>query len=241
MYQSRVLYSYLTTTPIAGKAFLQRLKRLIAGFGTYTPPRETHRPIRPDPKRRSTPPISTEDETGTPAATKPIPVPGDVLDWWTLEDIRSRGCFVGSVPLRQTERPDEADDLQEYAKLFSQSCGANDAAFVLHKKEMVSDSGNGTINVPGWVRERAAEVFFEAGDVDALSVVEVILSCLIAVCQLFHIVFLHRTHGFIPAPNGYAESDDIIDRGFRRSVHDARLHITTAHPAITNNSPKCHG
>lgn len=174
------MYSHLTTTPIAGKAFAQRLKRLTVAFGTYTPPRKSHRPIRPDPKRRSATQaekhnVEREEVTG------PRALPEDVLDWWTLEDIRSRGCFVGSVPMRRNARPDGEDDLSEYAKAFLETCDAKDATFNLRKRDASADSGCGTVLVPGWIRERAAEVFFEEGDVDASSVVEVILSCLTGV------------------------------------------------------------
>ncbi|KAI0663820.1 actin-domain-containing protein [Cubamyces menziesii] len=42
-------------------------------------------------------------------------------------------------------------------------------------------TGRGTLIIPGWVRERAAEVLFEGGDVDESSVAEVILDCLLKV------------------------------------------------------------
>ncbi|OSC96885.1 actin-like ATPase domain-containing protein [Trametes coccinea BRFM310] len=42
-------------------------------------------------------------------------------------------------------------------------------------------TGRGTLIIPGWVRERAAEVLFEGGDVDENSVAEVILECLLKV------------------------------------------------------------
>ena len=42
-------------------------------------------------------------------------------------------------------------------------------------------TGRGTLIVPGWIRERAAEVLFEGGDVDESSVAEVILDCLLKV------------------------------------------------------------
>ncbi|KAK7436979.1 hypothetical protein VKT23_018794 [Stygiomarasmius scandens] len=41
--------------------------------------------------------------------------------------------------------------------------------------------GNGTLIIPGWVRERTAEVLFEGGDVDESSVAEVILDALLKV------------------------------------------------------------
>ena len=42
-------------------------------------------------------------------------------------------------------------------------------------------TGRGTLIIPGWIRERGAEVLFEGGDVDESSVAEVILDCLLKV------------------------------------------------------------
>ncbi|KAI5122924.1 hypothetical protein M0805_007602 [Coniferiporia weirii] len=42
-------------------------------------------------------------------------------------------------------------------------------------------TGQGTLHIPGWVRERAAEVLFEGGDVDEGSVAEVLLDALLRV------------------------------------------------------------
>ncbi|KZT39144.1 actin-domain-containing protein [Sistotremastrum suecicum HHB10207 ss-3] len=41
--------------------------------------------------------------------------------------------------------------------------------------------GMGTLIIPGWIRERAAELFFEGGDIDELSIAEVILHSLLKV------------------------------------------------------------
>ena len=42
-------------------------------------------------------------------------------------------------------------------------------------------SGRGTLAIPGWVKERAAEVLFEGGDVDESSVAKVMLDYLMRV------------------------------------------------------------
>jgi actin-related protein 10 len=44
-----------------------------------------------------------------------------------------------------------------------------------------SGTGRGTLIIPGWIRERGAEVLFEGGDVDESSVAEVILDALLKV------------------------------------------------------------
>jgi hypothetical protein len=47
--------------------------------------------------------------------------------------------------------------------------------------------GKGTVTVPGWVRERAAELFFEPGDEDEASLTETVLELLLKVgrCAFF--------------------------------------------------------
>ncbi|KAG8914141.1 hypothetical protein FRC00_000787 [Tulasnella sp. 408] len=43
------------------------------------------------------------------------------------------------------------------------------------------NNARGTLTIPGWIRERAAEVLFEGGDIDERSVVELILDSLLKV------------------------------------------------------------
>lgn len=43
--------------------------------------------------------------------------------------------------------------------------------------------GRGWIRIPGWVRERAAEILFEQGDVDERSVTEAVLEALLLVSR----------------------------------------------------------
>ena len=55
-------------------------------------------------------------------------------------------------------------------------------------------TGRGTLVVPGWIRERAAEVLFEGGDVDESSVAEVLLEALLKVIlphSSSHVPFLN--------------------------------------------------
>ncbi|KAJ9093460.1 hypothetical protein QFC19_008319 [Naganishia cerealis] len=237
VYQSRVLYPYLTTTPTAGKAFLQRLRRLIEAFGSYTAPTQSQRPVRPDARR----PAQSREETSETehgAATEFSPVPAHALDWRTLEDVRSRGCFVGASPLHDCQRPESEEDFQEYAKIHSTGSRTKDATFVIKRSDISYNTNNGVIRVPGWIRERAAESFFEDGDVDAMSVVEVILSCLTSVSNavLVVTVFWETDSVRSIATDRSAESHDLIDRRFWRGLYDARVHSATSHTAFAKNS-----
>lgn len=49
--------------------------------------------------------------------------------------------------------------------------------------------GYGTIIIPGWIRERTAEVLFEGGDVDEGSLAEVILDALLKVIGMLILLF----------------------------------------------------
>ncbi|KAJ9118244.1 hypothetical protein QFC22_004153 [Naganishia vaughanmartiniae] len=151
---------------------------VVPAFGSYTPPVKSKRPVRPDPKRPAPSQPETYSGKESQHPKESTPVPSDILDWRTLEDVRSRGCFVGTIPLRVCPRPDDAEDLDDHAQAYSAESEAKDATFIVKRNDMSGDTSNELVKVPGWVRERAAEVFFEDGDVDAMSVVEVILSCL---------------------------------------------------------------
>jgi actin-related protein 10 len=46
-------------------------------------------------------------------------------------------------------------------------------------------TGQGTLIIPGWIRERSAEVLFDGGDVDESSLAELILDTLLKVLLFF--------------------------------------------------------
>lgn len=234
------MYQYLRTTPIAGKAFLHRLKRLVLAFGRYTPPRSSRRPVRPDPKRSQIQALSSNSDPETPNSEEAVPVPESVLDWSTLEDIRSRGCFVGEMPSQSCERPDQSSNLQTYADIFGQSANARDATFILRKQTSSSDVTPGSVQVPGWVRERAAEVFFEAGDVDSASVVEVILKCLTAVSGSLEAAGHILTTSIIVA-YGHEKGHGVFHGGIGWSMYAAWFRTAVTRPAAANNTAERRG
>ncbi len=79
-------------------------------------------------------------------------------------------------------RPGESH-LQSLANLYTRTSTATDLRIrVEPPPSQQTGTGRGTLLVPGWIRERAAEVLFEGGDVDESSVAEVILDSLLKVC-----------------------------------------------------------
>ncbi|RPD74923.1 actin-domain-containing protein [Lentinus tigrinus ALCF2SS1-7] len=72
--------------------------------------------------------------------------------------------------------------VQALATMYSRHSTATDIHMrVDPPPSQQTGTGRGTLIIPGWIRERAAEVLFEGGDVDESSVAEVILDTLLKV------------------------------------------------------------
>jgi len=70
--------------------------------------------------------------------------------------------------------------LQAIAKMYMRHSTATDLKMKVEPPpSQQTGTGRGTLIIPGWIRERAAEVLFEGGDVDESSVAEVILDSLL--------------------------------------------------------------
>lgn len=107
-----------------------------------------------------------------------------------LEDIRSRGCFVGGVIVQDQISPIEEDTVgkpedERFAnrleQLYRHTAHPDtvDASFTIPLPSKKGERARtAVLEVPGWVRERAAEAFFEVGDEDRLAVQEAVLKCL---------------------------------------------------------------
>ncbi|PFH53156.1 hypothetical protein AMATHDRAFT_138123 [Amanita thiersii Skay4041] len=72
--------------------------------------------------------------------------------------------------------------LQALASMYTRHSTATDLHMrVTPPTSQQTGTGLGTLIIPGWIRERAAEVLFEGGDVDESSVAEVILDSLLRI------------------------------------------------------------
>lgn len=138
--------------------------------------------------------------TSAPGSTR---IPKEVLTEELLEEIKTRCCFVGD-PAPEAEADlfaaDEADAMDVEDAAYDE---ASDLALLrrmerryahfataktislripsLSGQVAASGVGKGWLQIPGWVRERAAEVLFEQGTEDERSVTEVILEALLRV------------------------------------------------------------
>lgn len=78
-----------------------------------------------------------------------------------------------------SSHPGEHGGSQVLADLYKPHSTANDIQMPVTPPASSGGLGRGVLVIPGWIRERAAEVLFEGGDVDEVSVAEVILDSLL--------------------------------------------------------------
>ncbi|KAL8286464.1 hypothetical protein RQP46_004481 [Phenoliferia psychrophenolica] len=187
IYSSRPLFPLLLSTPIAGGRVTRRLRSLLLRYGVYVPP-----------------PASMTTVSSSVSRGK---IPKEVLTEELLEEIKTRCCFVGDRVADSLddlyaageghgeddpmdgggaqEEYDEATDaplLRKLERRFAHRATAKTISLKipsLSTPVAVSGVGKGWIQIPGWVRERAAEVLFEPGTEDERSLTEVILEALL--------------------------------------------------------------
>lgn len=95
-------------------------------------------------------------------------IPQTLLTPDVIEDIKTRICIVSPVPVSGDSSSDPVDLWKDFS-----------AATDLYHPIATTAEGKSWLFVPGWVRERAAEVLFENdNDDDQKSVVEAILDSL---------------------------------------------------------------
>lgn len=103
-----------------------------------------------------------------------------------LEDssqVESSGFSMVSRSQIPPDRSNRGEShLQAMANLYKRQSTATDLHLkVVPPVSQQTGTGRGTLIVPGWIRERCAEVLFDGGDVDESSVAETILDALLKV------------------------------------------------------------
>ena len=98
------------------------------------------------------------------------PIPRSVLTPSVLEDLKATVLFCSPLMM---DREVRADPIAAY-KNFS-------SATDLYYPVVLADGVKATLLIPGWIRERAAEVLFEGDDDDEPSVVHCVLNALLKV------------------------------------------------------------
>ncbi|WRT69489.1 uncharacterized protein IL334_006475 [Kwoniella shivajii] len=175
VYHSRPLYTLAQSTPSAGRRLHNHLRTLLHHCAIYIPP-----------------PSSLGDIDDRPRSPG---VPQDILSDHFIETVLTEGCFVEkeNLALEQDESMDvdteehsspnlweDGDSTRiakEWKRRYENSSSAKAMSFRLSTK---ANLGPATIIVPGWIRERVAEILLndEDGSEDR-SVPTLILDCLL--------------------------------------------------------------
>lgn len=125
------------------------------------------------------------------------PVPLSILTDRVIERVLTQGAFVGGIvqgeggdtvmddddPSSQETESEDTRIMRSLYRRFAGSSKATDLSVNVPPQPGVSRGlGFVTLIVPGWIRERAAEVFFEHSDFgEGFGLPDAILGCLIKV------------------------------------------------------------
>ncbi|THH15556.1 hypothetical protein EW146_g4932 [Bondarzewia mesenterica] len=143
-----------------------------------------------------------------------------------------------SVVSRSQVAPDRTASGETYLQALASLYTRHSTATEVHIKVVPpvaqqTGTGRGTLIVPGWIRERGAEVLFEGGDVDESSVAETILDSLLKVP-----VDLRRTlASSILVTGGTAMLPGFIPRLHSELLRAVTSSPSAAHPPIRPDRP----
>jgi actin-related protein 10 len=200
------MYSNLSSTALAGRALSRRLRALLLNFATYTAPPPAIGSSSPAPQR--VPEELLSDQVvemvltqgcfvGTAVANEGLQKSPSVLQGSSRTRRPSLGQGTSTenerVPYALGEAPelavpadyDEAADEQFLAFLqrrYEKSSTATNTVFKVHPGfDSPPAMSFGSLLVPGWVRERAAEILFEESAGEDASLPELVLNALLKV------------------------------------------------------------
>lgn len=201
----------LRTTPRAGARLTMHLRSLILEYGTYHPPfASLAGSVNSAPRPSRVPPEILTDAliedikssccfVGQPFELTVFPESAlgqsdDRMDI-DVETTPSRGQSLHASPppgqrsgthsgahsgAQTPSRPPQTSQ-DFWASQYERNSTAIDFMVPVSPPPPIFGTGRGSIRIPGWVRERAAEYLFLGGDVDEPSVAEVILQSLLKV------------------------------------------------------------
>ena len=211
IFAARPMFPQIQTTPLAGSTLTSHLRALLLMFGTYRPPTSTLNATSVPPHRATRVPQdvltdsvveeiktrccfvgeSLDSGSSTPRTAAPALVEeeGSEIDFPPSDSTQSGSEFdlseqeIESATTAENIIPPGESHLQALASMYLRHSTATDIEMkVRPPPSQEYGTGRGTLIIPGWVRERAAELLFEGGDIDESSLAETILDALLRVC-----------------------------------------------------------
>jgi len=134
------------------------------------------------------------------------------------------------VPNADNQSLRSENHLQALATMYTRHSTATQLQMrVVPPISQQAGTGRGTLIIPGWIRERGAEVLFEGGDVDESSVAEVILDALLKVPDVCSIINNFLTASLHVGTCGSSENTRIIYFGGWGDINVAWVHSSLAY------------
>jgi len=125
------------------------------------------------------------------------------------------------------------DYLQAIANMYKRHSTATDLQMkIMPPLSQQTGAGRGTLIIPGWIRERAAEVLFEGGDIDESSLAELILDTLLKVRTLSSLSF--QTLIDCLGASRFAKNNGLIDPRDRWNCNVTRFYTSSAYRNCTH-------
>ncbi|OWZ68405.1 hypothetical protein AYX15_00819 [Cryptococcus neoformans] len=166
VYNSRPLFPFSRSTPLAGRRLHTRLRSLLSRHAIYIAPPKSLGDLSRE-KLRGIPLDLLTDTLVERVVTEGLLVGGVFIeperDADMEMDVEFNDYTQAGVPggKRKLENPRLIDSLESR---FASSSSSKDMIFPVSDVGGSFQMGYGTIIVPGWIRERAAEVLFEDDD-----------------------------------------------------------------------------
>ena len=129
---------------------------------------------------RKTPVVEEEEDMDTDLPPSDISLTESDLSHPSLSEQDPEYSVISDQ--RPHQGPQGENHLQALSTMYKRHSTATDIQMrVQPPSAQQSGTGRGTLLIPGWIRERAAEILFEGGDVDESSLAETILDGLLKV------------------------------------------------------------
>ena len=177
---------------------------------------------------RKTPVEGEEEDDDMELPPSDISIPGSDLSHVTSSEQDSEYSVVSDQRHHQ-EDPQGESHLQALSTMYKRHSTATDIQMrVLPPSPQQAGTGRGTLLIPGWIRERAAEILFEGGDVDESSLAETILDGLLKVSNLTDNSIHHQVLRDLLGPAGPSQDNGGFYPCIRWNVYAAWIYSTTS-------------
>ena len=172
-------------------------------------------------------PAEEEEEEDMDLPPSDISIPGSDFSQATSSEQYSEYSVASEQRPHQDVQGE--NHLQALSTMYKRHSTATDIQMrVLPPSAQQAGTGRGTLLIPGWIRERAAEILFEGGDVDESSLAETILDGLLKASKVTDNFIHHQVLRDFLGPKGPSQDNGGVYPCIRRNINAAWIYSTTS-------------